>query len=62
MTVPPPSVDDHDIGTEEVDPRPFADLVAAVMEVRSCSKPDAESWVEDVGIDHAERVVRARWR
>lgn len=61
MPVPPPTVDDLDVTDEEVDPRPYDDLVAAAMEMRSCSRPDAESWVDDVGPERAERVVRARW-
>lgn len=61
VTVPPPNVDDIDVTDEDVDPRPHADLVAAAMEVRSCSRPDAADWVERVGPEYAERVVRARW-
>ncbi|ELZ28435.1 hypothetical protein C474_15044 [Halogeometricum pallidum JCM 14848] len=62
MPVPPPSVDELDVSDDPVEPRPYADLVAAVMELRSCSKPDAEAWVDDTGLERAERVVLARWR
>jgi hypothetical protein len=61
VTVPPPDVDDLDVTDEDVDPRPHDDLVAAIMEVRSCSRPDAADWVERAGREYAERVVRARW-
>ncbi|MDS0300857.1 hypothetical protein NDI76_19080 [Halogeometricum sp. S1BR25-6] len=62
MPVPPPNVDELDVSDDPVEPRPYADLVAAVMELRSCSKSDAETWVDDAGTERAERVVLARWR
>ena len=61
MTVPPPSVDELDVSDEDVTPRPHADLVADVMEARSCSRPDAEDWIKRTGREDAERFVLARW-
>ncbi|MDS0295585.1 hypothetical protein [Halogeometricum luteum] len=62
MPVPPPNVDELDVSDDPVEPRPYDDLVAAVMELRSCSRSDAEAWVDDAGPERAERVVLARWR
>ncbi|ELY29200.1 hypothetical protein C499_06670 [Halogeometricum borinquense DSM 11551] len=61
VTVPVPNIDELDLTEEPVDPRPYSDLVAALMEIRSCSRPDAETWVDRVGDEKAERVIRARW-
>ena len=58
--VPPPK---HGlVDRADVQPREHSQLVAAIMEARDCSKPEAEQYVKDYGSCHAERVVRARWR
>ena len=61
MTVPAPKADPLDVDDREIDPRPWADLVAAVMELRDCPRPRAESYINDVGRVQAERELEARW-
>lgn len=60
-SVPPPTVDPLDVVDEPVSPRPLPDLVAGVMEMRSCPKPRAKRYVEDVGPERVENELRARW-
>jgi hypothetical protein len=61
MTVPAPTVDPLDVGDRDIDPLSWSDLVAAVMEMRSCSYGRAEQYVNDVGRVEAERELEARW-
>jgi hypothetical protein len=60
MTVSPPKADELFLPAEAT-PRPHADLVAAVMELRSCSRPTAERYLERVGAEQCEREVQGRW-
>ncbi|QZY00259.1 hypothetical protein [Halobaculum rubrum] len=60
--VDPPKTDPLDVDDEAtVSPRPYADLVAGVMEARGCAKPAAEDWVDEQGREAAERFLLARW-
>lgn len=60
--VDPPKTDPLDVDDDEqVQPRPYEDLVRGVMEARGCPKSDAERWVDEHGREHAERFLLARW-
>ena len=60
--VPAPAVDPLDIDdSADVAPRPRADLVAEVMSLRKCSKPEAERYVDEHGAVQVERELQARW-
>ena len=61
MTVPAPKVDPLDVGERDIEPRPWTDLVAAVMEMRDCAYGRAESYINDIGRVQAERELEARW-
>jgi len=62
MTVPEPAVDPLAVDDDaQIDPRPWADLVAETMAMRSCPKPAAERYINETGAAQVERELQARW-
>jgi len=60
MTVEPPKADPI-LKPETVTPNPYSQQVVDIMEVRSCSKPAAEQYIDTVGREQAAREIKARW-
>ena len=62
QSLEPPKADRKWMDQErDVEPRDRDDLVANIMEIRGMSKPDAEDFVDEQGLEHCERLVQSRW-
>jgi len=59
--VPTPGVDPLDVDEDAVvSIRGYNDLLFGVMQMRDCSHPEAERYVQQHGEEHVERELRAR--
>lgn len=62
MTVDPPTTDPLIVDTENVTTiRPYEDLVVATMQMRACSYPEAEAYIEKCGETRVEAELRVRF-
>jgi hypothetical protein len=61
--VAPPKADPLAVDeADTISPRPLAELLAPVMELRDCSRAAAEQYIHSEGRVAVERELAARWR